>query len=148
MDQTLQNLSDHQPVRNPQTEALHKREVLLQITVPLIVGVSVFVGFVFLAIFASAGAKSQGADVALMWLLCMPMLFTLLASVLMGALVYGLWRLLAILPSSMFQVQNFFYKVQGFVRMFADKLVEPFLKANSASASASALWHSLFKKGS
>lgn len=135
-------------MRNPQTEALHKREVLLQITVPLVIGLSVFTGLVFLAIFASAGAKSQGADVALMWLLCLPILLTLLTTVLMGALVYGMWKLLAVVPGAMFQVQRFLFKVEGYVRMFADKLVEPFLKANSAAASARVLWHSLFKKGS
>jgi hypothetical protein len=135
-------------LRNPQTEAHHRREVFWQITVPLIIGGAIFVGFVILTIFSSAARVSQNADVALIWLMPLPMLMCLLTVALLGAMVYGLWKLIVILPGKMFQLQNLFKQIQSFVRMVSDKLVEPFLKAHSAAASAGAFKKNLLKKGS
>jgi hypothetical protein len=148
MDTPVQTSPMEKAPRNLQTEVLHRREVFWQITVPLMVGGVIFAAFVILAIMANASLASQGADVALMWLLILPILMTLLVFVLLAALVYGLWKLILLLPGKMYQVQNFFKQVQAFVRMFSDKLVEPFLKAHSTSASVGAFWNSLLKKGS
>jgi hypothetical protein len=148
MDTTVQTPPVEQALRNPQTEALHRREVFWQITVPLMIGGVIFAAFVILTIIANASLASQGADVALIWLLILPILMTLLVFVILAAMVYGLWKLLALLPGKMYQVQNIFQKIQAFVRMASDKLVEPFLKVHSTSASVGAFWHSLFKKGS
>jgi hypothetical protein len=148
MDTPVQISPAEKALRNLQTEALHRREVFWQITVPLLIGGTVFAAFVILTILANASLASQGADVALIWLLILPIVITLLVFAILAAMVYGLWKLLVLLPGKMYQVQNFFKQVQTIVRNISDKLVEPFLKAHSASASVGAFWQVLFKKGS
>lgn len=147
MDETTQVSQIHQVERNLQTEAIHRHEVLWQITIPLVIGVILFMVFFVWAIVAGAEANSQAADVAVMWLLLLPILITLLLAIVFGALFYGVWKLMEVLPGYLFQIQNFFLQVRIFVRNYADKSVEPFLKVHSASASHRAFWRSLFKKG-
>jgi hypothetical protein len=139
-------LSSEKPTRNLQTEALHRHEVFWQITVPLVVGGAIFAALVILAIVAEASHASQWADVALIWLLILPLVLTLLVFLLLAILVYGLWKLLVALPGKMFLLQNFFKQAQAVVKTIGDKLVEPFLKAHSASTGVRVFWRGLFKK--
>ena len=125
----------------------HRREVFWQITLPVLVGIGIFlVAFVLVILSGSRGA-SQGADIAAIWLLILPIFMTLIGCVLVAALVYGVWKLIEVLPSNMYKLQNALMMVRNKVSNFSNYSTAPFIKAQSISASMSAFWRSLFKKG-
>jgi hypothetical protein len=121
--------------RNLITAAHHRREVFWQITVPLTVGVVIMLVLVGLSAFAtSAGSKSQLADAALVGLVSQALLFGLVTLLLLGGTVYGLFRLLGVLPYFFMRTQIFFLRVQLGVMKVDERLVEPILRMHSFNA--------------
>jgi len=125
----------------------HRREVFLQITLPVLVGIGLFIVAFILVIMSGRQGASQEADVALIWLLILPIFMTLIGCVIVGALVYGIWKLIEVLPGNMYKLQNALVMVRNKVSSFSSYSTAPFIKAQSVSASLSAFWRSLFTKG-
>jgi amino acid transporter len=127
---------------NPITQRKHRQEVLWQITLPLLVGVLVIlvitIGVVIAGI-RGTGDVSRLASVSFIWLVIPAMLLTFIFLVVVGALAYGLARLIGILPGYTRIVQDFFILVSARVRQAADAAVEPVLRAKSYRASLRAL---------
>ncbi len=127
------------PKRNPVTHAVHKREVFWQIIFPLIIG-----GLIILALAVGSGLSSynfdsQAANISMMWLLLPALFFTLIFTILIAGLAYGLIRLIGILPPYAALVQNFFIMVNVKARQYSDMAVEPVLKTAGAWAMLRAL---------
>ncbi len=131
------------PSRNPTTERKHRREVFLQITVPLAVGVMLILlaaaGVIWAGI-ANTGNVSAWADVSLIWLVIPLMLVVFLFLGLLAGLVYVLTLGLQRLPFFMHRVQVFFRLVDMRVRKVANGSVEPVMRVQSFSAAWKALW--------
>lgn len=132
--------------RNPITHQAHRREVMRQITLPLVIGgLLLLAAAVFVLVL---GVRGQGdvrrwADVSLIWLIAPMMVFALLFLVLTAGLAYAVTRLLAATPIFARQVQDFFILIQYRVAEIADKAVEPVLRSQQGAASWRALWASL-----
>jgi hypothetical protein len=127
--------------RNSQTEATHKREVLWQITIPLVVGVILALTLGVLAVVAatSGGSVKQAGDAALMCLIAPLMLFTLVFGIIAAGIAFGLIKANQELPFVFKQMQDVFVRVRHQVQTGSDKAVEPFLKIRSFLASLGAL---------
>jgi hypothetical protein len=135
---------DYKKARNPETYLRHRREVLWQITLPLGIALVIVVGLAaFIAFGVGMGDQSQLADIALIQLIIPVMFFSLISLALLGASVYGLFRLLGILPYYFLRAQIFFMRVQLFVMRGSDKVVEPVLRAHAISARGQAYRRSL-----
>jgi hypothetical protein len=133
-------------IRNPVTHAHHRHQVLWQITVPFIVA---FILLLALAILAGLGANadvSRWADASLIWLIQLAILPALLVLATLIGLVYGLYKLLAVLPFYTYRAQEFAARLRTLVRKASDVAVEPVLKVNSFYASLSRLLR-LLKRG-
>jgi hypothetical protein len=130
--------------RNPLTHQRHRREVGLQITLPLTLGGALLLAFSVLAIVAlSSEAQSQWADVALIWLI-VPLLFVaFLILVIVAGLAYLVIMLIEVLPPYSQQMQDFMALVATKVGEVCDKSVEPVLRLQSLSASRRALQRNL-----
>jgi hypothetical protein len=129
--------------RNPVTQAVHRRQVLWQITLPLVVLVVIFLALTVVVSLSGAGYQSRWADISLIWCLC-PNLFVLLSCVgLLGGMSYGLFRLQQVLPGKLFSLQKFSLKVRDGVQKASDAAVEPVLKVHSSRASQKTLWKNL-----
>jgi len=137
---------------NPSTRAAHRRDVVRQITLPLILGGLVFLAVIVgLLITAIGGAQessgefwtSRWADVSLLWLLCPQLLLSLICLGSVGGMVYGMAKFIAVLPSLAYKVQNFFWRVQTLAARFSNGAVEPVLKLRSAVAGLRQLKESL-----
>jgi hypothetical protein len=123
-------------LRNPITHKFHRRETIWQIIAPLVVGISIILGLGIWAIVtvAQGGDVSQAADTSLIFLLIPVLILSLIPLALLGGLVYGMFRLLKILPPKFYLVQGLFLKVQERVKQGADIAVEPILRINSIGA--------------
>lgn len=141
--------SNQQPApmqRNQVTWQKHRREVRLQIILPLVIGIILVLALGVLVVLSSNAAVSQGADVALIWLLAPMLPVTLIFLAALSAIVYGLASLLKVLPFYTRQVQDFFLLAQDRVSDVTDKLVAPILSYESKKSSSRSLWRNLIRK--
>jgi hypothetical protein len=129
--------------RNPVTQAVHRRQVFWQITLPLVVLAVIFLALTVVVSLSGAGHQSRWADISAIWCLC-PNLFVLLLCVgLLGGMSYGLFRLQRVLPGKLFSLQKFSLKVRDGVQKVSDAAVEPVLKVHSSRAGQKTLWKNL-----
>jgi amino acid transporter len=129
------------PERNPKTHKDHKRETFWQITFPLVLGV-IFVLILAILTFMAAtgnGRIVQSADAALIFLIIPLMLFTLISSIILAAIAFGIIKLNSTLPLYSKQLQDVLIRVRQQVQIGSDKSVEPILKIQSFFASLKAL---------
>ena len=130
---------------NPLTRDIHRRELFRQVTLPLIIGISLvlalIVGVILVAIASYGNPEpiSRWADVSLIWLLMPATLIALILLLVNVGLVYLVVQLLRVLPGYSHAIHLFVIRVQLKITDISDKLAEPFIKAHSASASLNAL---------
>ena len=127
------------PERNPQTHAAHRRDVLRQITLPLITGSLLLVACMALVIIAAAGANGEvrrWADVSLVWLLLPALFFSLLILGLLIGITYLVSKLLGVLPGYARLVQDGYTTLTGKVMHLSDALILPVLKLKGWLAAA------------
>lgn len=132
------------PERNTITQAKHQHEVFRQITIPCIIGGTIFLAIAVLAgFFSSSDYQSRWADISLVWLVLPNLVVSLVCLAALGGMTYGLFRLIAVLPPVAFRIQNFFLKAQAAVRKYADLLLKPIFDAQALNARQRALRRSL-----
>ena len=124
------------PGPNPQTQASHRREVLWQITIPLILVGALVIAVFVLAIIAGTDGDSKWADISLIALLFIEMVLSLFVLVVLAVLAYGLLMLNRKVPSYAHLAQNFFKLVSLKVNEISNLLVEPVMRLNGWKAGA------------
>lgn len=130
--------------RNPQTYLRHRQEVFWQITLPVAIGAIILLGTALLVAFGTeSGTLSHMADAALIELIVPALVFGLITLAVLAAIVYGLTRLLEVLPYAFMKAQIFFLQTQLTVIRVNDRLVEPVIRAHSFSARVRAFLRSL-----
>lgn len=125
--------------RNPITYQAHKRQITWQIFVPLGLGVLLVL---MVAICATQGSNfqvSQWADASLVLMISSWMLVGLLSLAVVVVSVYGLSRVLRILPYYFFRSQGFLFRLQLRSHTINNGAVEPILRIQILSAKASAI---------
>ena len=123
--------------RNPLTRAKHSRETFWQIVFPflllLLVILALTVGVSWSAVLGSAEV-SRWADVALIWQLPLPIFLSFMCLVVNIGLVYGLIKLIGVLPGFTYKIHNYVLIVQNKVNEISDRIVEPVLRWSSFQA--------------
>jgi hypothetical protein len=127
------------PERNPVTHRAHRREVLLQITIPLAIGLAIFLAVSVLATLGPDDAVSRWGDASLIWLIVPQLLVCLMALILLGGLAFGVIWLIRTLPVYTRQLQDIFNLIGLRTRNLTDMIVEPFLRIHSFGAKLNAL---------
>jgi hypothetical protein len=126
------------PERNPVTHALHRREVLWQITVPLVIGGIVILALAVLAAFGSSGNVSRWADISLIWVLSPMLVISLIFFVILAGLAYLMIVVIRKLPPLMRRFQDLVATLGAQVRKITDLIVEPILRIHSFTTSVQA----------
>ena len=125
-------MEDYQPAivreRNPITHEKHRREVLRQITLPLVIGIAlILIAAIFICRSSTAGA-SVWADISLIWLI-VPMLFAgLLFLIILAATAYGVIKLVTVLPFYFKQALDWLIGFNISVAQVGNKVTEPFIR--------------------
>lgn len=133
--------------RNPDTAAAHRREVLWQIILPMVlVGVVLLAGVVALGL-TGVGSAGRWADISLMWLLLPVIVLSIVPLALLVGLIYGLTRALGALPGLAYQAQRALLRVERTTRRIADRAAAPVIGVESRTASWKAFWRTLRKPG-
>jgi hypothetical protein len=131
------------PERNPVTHKAHRREVLWQVTVPLIIGVLVLLALAVLSAMGGTDQVSRWGDVSLIWLILPSLLVALIFLVITAGLAFGVIWLVRVLPGYARQLQALFETVTVKVKQISDLMVEPFLRIQSFIAGVQTLMRAL-----
>ena len=137
------------PERNPQTHAAHRRQVFWQITLPLALVVLVFLGLgvaVGWSAVAGSGQVSRWADVALIWQLPLPILLAFLCTLVNIGVVYGVTKLIGVIPGLARLAHEYVLVVQVKVNQITDRLVGPIVKLDSQRAGLKSGFRALRRK--
>ena len=119
------------PERNPLTHEAHSHQVLWQITIPIILGSLVVLALAVLAGISGPAEASLWADISLIFLIIPAMLISVVFLFLFAALIYGLFKLLKIIPPYARQAQDIVYKVEQRVKSGSDLVAEPVIRTQA-----------------
>lgn len=120
---------------------LHKRErtriYWLEIYLPVLAGLLILAGLIFLVWRVGFGSASAWADVSLVFLLPLVMLCGLVPMVLVLALVAAMAYLTPKIPEPMQQAREFMEQLNGRVRTWSYRIERPFIRGRQFRRSAS-----------
>ncbi len=122
------------PERNAAVHAEHRRQVKLQIYLPLIIWILfVFAGGIAIIIYGVRAESTlrRWADVSLIWVLIPVMFIGVLIMIATMGILFGVTRLLGITPGYFKVVQGYFSQAEQKVLQITDGLVEPVLLLRS-----------------
>jgi hypothetical protein len=112
----------------PLSDPKHRKQTFWQIWVPLVLSI---LAVLFLAVLTSVSAGTNAvteiSQLSTVYLGAPFLLIGFMVLVIMGAAVYGLAKLLDILPVYTRMTQGFFRQMAVFIRMWSDKIVSPVL---------------------
>ncbi len=129
--------ADFLPERNAQVHEKHRHEVKIQIYLPVIIGLLVILAGVIAIIiygFQAGSNLRRWADVSLIWVIVPVMFIGLVLMLVTVAALYGVTRVLGILPGYSKIVQGYFNQAGARVSQVTNVLVEPVVKARSSWA--------------
>jgi len=130
-----QDSSPTGPTRNPKTQAAFRRQVRLQIYLPLGFGIVAVAGAGIGLALEGVGTASAWADITLVYLLIVALIAGLIALAGVGALAFGVGWVIARLPGPAMQAQALVARAAGMVRRGAEAGIRPILVTRSAWAS-------------
>ncbi len=128
--------------RNPQTSAEHKKQVLLQILMPLGISILVLLALAVSASLGSLGETLRWANVSIIYMTTL-VIFTSLVWLALAALgIYLVMRLRHATPRLMYRIQTFAHLLSLRTRILADGIVKPVMAVGSFSAG----WKAFFSR--
>lgn len=130
-----------QPMLNPETQRSHRRQVLWQIFLPLLLGIALAVFLFLLVLRGGSGSIERSAQTATILLAVPVFVFTFVFLLSVIALSAGLSRLMKWLPPQSSRVQRAAAKLNGGVRQVSDAARQPFLVVESWGNALSRVWN-------
>jgi lysylphosphatidylglycerol synthetase-like protein (DUF2156 family) len=125
------------PAEHPSYQR-HRRELWRKIIAPMLVAAVLLIALVVwivLVTFRSNGDVARWAALSTIWLV-VPVLFAgLLVLVIVLAMIYGMARLLQLIPPYSGYAQRLVWRAQGYIQRGADLVVKPIFGAEGLIAS-------------
>ncbi len=106
----------------------HRKQTIWQIIVPVALSVLAMLATTLLIILSATRAPepvSRWADISLIWIILPSLLTSLIFLAILIGLIYGLYRLFAVLPGFNRRLQVLFFYVSSIIRYRADQIVRP-----------------------
>jgi len=119
-----------------------KRGDWVWIYLPFLIAVLVLVGVSFLIVRAGFGSMSAWADASLSLMLLPMIILGLVPLILFGLMIYGVIKLIALLPESFLSIRRIFGQVENATQRTGDIAVRPLIvmKSSWAGLRASCGW--------
>lgn len=127
----------------------HRRQMKLQVWLPLIASIVFVLALVILTIVGAVRGSPQierWGNISAVIVILPVLLAGLLLLGLVGGSAYGLTKLLQKMPGWMLNAQLFILRVALLTRKGADAATKPIFTANNFSARASALWNRYIRR--
>ena len=126
-------MENQPPVDRPTIRA-HKRQFSWQILMPFLVMAGVIIAGAVLIVKGGATRTSVWADVSVIWLLIPALFLALALMVLVITIIYGMVKLLQILPRYIGKTQDMITRLSAGTRKLADGSTKPFFWFKQAGA--------------
>ena len=129
------------------TNSQHRRQVAWQIFVPIGLASLILLGLAVWTAVTAGGNRDHSAawaSVSAVFLIAPVCLGGLVLLALIGAAVYGMNKLLGLLPLYTRLVQLYVFRIAIYLQIAFDKIAEPFLKAQSSAAAWKTFWSKVF----
>lgn len=126
------------PEPNPVTQAAYKKQIRVEIFLPLALTLLLSVVVIALVIISGTGDASVWADVAIVFIAIPILILGLLFLAATIASVFGLYKALDFLPSITVQGQDLSLKLRQNAQMVADRLADPVKSMESINTSVRA----------
>ena len=110
---------------NKEARQAHRRDLIWQILAPMGVIVVIFIVISVLTAMRPAATASLWADISLIWLLIPWLIVALLALVILGGLIYGMAKLLQIIPAYTKKLLDLIHLIQEKLKLAADASAKP-----------------------
>jgi len=135
-------MDPHQlPSPNPHTNARHRQETLLYITLPSLGALMLLIAVLILSAAPGAATSSIGADISLIFLIIISFCFFFFFGVILLAMLYGVSKLYNVLPSYTRIIQDVFVLIQYKTQLISDKSASPFIIISSWKAGSKETLH-------
>jgi len=121
----------------------HRREVQTKIIAPMLIAVLLMIAvcaLIGVATFRDNGDVERWAAISTIWIVIPWMFVGLIALVLLAAMVYGMARLLQVIPPYTGYAQKMIWRVQGYIKRGADMIVQPVLSLDGITATLKRLF--------
>ena len=115
----------------------HRRELWTKILIPMLLAVAVIVAVATLtgiATFRDNGEVERWAAISTIWIVIPIMGAGLLLLLVFIAILYGMARLLALIPTYTGQAQKIAWRIEGAIKRGADMAVKPVLALEGITA--------------
>jgi hypothetical protein len=123
-----------EPAVDRPTVRAHKRQFAWQILVPFLVMAGLIITGAVLVVTGETSRTGTWADVSVIWILVPTLLFALMFLVIIITIIYGMIKLLQILPRYTGKTQDIFAQVSAGTRKAADGATKPFVWYRQAGA--------------
>jgi hypothetical protein len=127
-----------QSVESPTMRA-HRRQLAWQILVPFFV-VMAFILFVAVLVATGSTSTRAWADVSTIWLLAPMLVFALLFAAVLGFLIFGIAKLIQVIPRYTGKTQDLFARLSSWARIIADGAAKPFVWFQQAGSILKAIF--------
>jgi hypothetical protein len=134
------------PPQSPKRERIARktrRQIWLQIYLPLGIGVLILTGLVIWVLVAGFGKVSAWADIGLVLILIPAFVVGLLILAALIGMTYGLFRLLDILPDPIYKVHSSVERVGEVMSRGADLVAWPMVTLLKVGAALKAFWRAI-----
>jgi hypothetical protein len=125
------------PSPNHSSHQRHRRELWTRILLPMLAAVAAIVALATLtgiAAFRPQSEVARWAAVSTIWIILPFMAAALLLLVILIALIYGMARLIAIIPVYTGRAQNIAWRIEETVKRLADKAAKPIFALEGITA--------------
>lgn len=106
----------------------HRRELWRKILAPLLISVAVILAIAVwtgIATFRDNGEVGRWAAISTIWIVIPIMCAGVVVFAIFGGLIYGMARLLNVIPPYTAYVQRLVWRAQGYIKRGADMVVKP-----------------------
>jgi uncharacterized membrane protein len=112
----------------------------------MLIGSVILLALALLAVGFGPVEARRWASISIIWLTVPMMLVTLLSLVFLSGSIYGIIRLILVIPTYSYQALTWLILLGLHIQRLNDRLVEPFLRAHMISASMKTLGRRVSKK--
>lgn len=118
----------------------HKRQLAWQILIPFLAVTALIIAGAVLVTIGQSSQTRLWADVSIIWMIAPMLVFGLVLVSLMAILIYGMLKLIRILPRFSSRVQGWMSSLSSGTRKVADGTVKPVLWVSQCRAALKAFF--------
>jgi hypothetical protein len=127
------------PSPDSPTLRAHRRQLVWQILLPMLLVVLLGVTAGVFVVRAGAPGDRLGADVALIWLIAPVLVLAVFLLAVLGLTIWGMTRLLQIIPRFTGRAQEIAGRIEGGTKKVADTAAGPILRIREVAAGIDSL---------